>query len=60
MVDAERQEYLLRQVVAYIHETKDMGVTVFYDGAVCDGYCLIDDLRAEFPCLATDGRRQND
>jgi len=46
--DQDRKDYLIRAVVAYIEETKGFAETVFYDGTECDGYCLIDDIKAEW------------
>lgn len=35
------KDYLLRVAIAYIDEEK----VNIYDGAECDGYCLIDDIK---------------
>ncbi len=38
-----RKEYLLRVAIAYIDEE----LVHTFDGAQCDGYCLIDDIKIE-------------
>lgn len=46
-----RKEYLVRVAVYYIEQhTGYLGIDdcIFYDDAECDGYCLAEDLRAEF------------
>ena len=46
-----RKDYLVRIAIAFINEHCDyVGVdyTINYDDAECDGYCLAEDLRAEF------------
>lgn len=47
----DRKTYLVRLAIEYIKEhTGYSGIDdeLFYDGSVCDGYCLAEDLRAEF------------
>lgn len=43
--DEDRRDVLLKAAIDFI-ENSDPSVTVFYDEADCDGYCLIDDIRA--------------
>lgn len=47
----DRREYLVRIAIDYIeNHTGFIGVDdeIFYDDAECDGYCLAEDLKAEF------------
>lgn len=50
--DAERAITLLRAAKAFLQKQKALGyfldhpITVFYDEADCDGYCLLDDITA--------------
>jgi hypothetical protein len=41
-----RQKILIRAVCAYLKNYPDG--EVFYDGASCDGYCLLEDIKIEF------------
>ena len=42
-----RQNYLMRAVIRYMENNPVNDYTVDYDEASCDGYCLIEDIRAE-------------
>jgi hypothetical protein len=46
MVDEERRLYLIKQAIRYIKDQPEG--EVHYDGATCDGYCLVSDLAAEW------------
>ena len=40
-----RKDYLIRVAIAFI-ERNDLGAhTIEYDGVLCDGYCLQEDLK---------------
>jgi hypothetical protein len=43
MTDKERAVYMLRIAADYVRKTGDKGREIFYDEALCDGYCVIDD-----------------
>lgn len=46
-----RKNFLLRMAIQYINDhTGYIGVddTLFYDESECDGYCLANDIEAEF------------
>ena len=54
----DRKEVLLRACYAMLKKCRDAGyvispmeTTVFYDGADCDGYCLMDDIEIEIEGL---------
>jgi len=52
-----RKEYLVRLAILYIDDhTGFVGADddVFYDGTMCDGYCLAEDLRCEFDLYTED------
>jgi hypothetical protein len=46
MVDEQRKRYLVMAAIRYIKDRPEG--TVQYDGAECDGYCLVSDLAAEW------------
>ena len=55
---SDRRDVLLRACYAMLKKCRDaeyaispMETTVFYDGAECDGYCLMDDIENEFEDL---------
>lgn len=45
-----RKNYLIRIAIEYIRAESGYSHnnSLFYDGCECDGYCLADDLQAEF------------
>jgi hypothetical protein len=43
MTAAERAEYMLRTVAAFIDDNPVGDYEIFYDEALCDGHCLADD-----------------
>lgn len=46
-----RKEYLVKLAIAFLRENSGYGLqndTLFYDEAECDGFCLAEDLSAEF------------
>jgi len=54
----DRKDVLLRACHAMLKKCRDAGyvispmeTTVFYDGAECDGYCLMDDIENELEDL---------
>ncbi len=50
--DESRADYLLRVLDTFMQTTYAGASTVEYDGAVCDGFCLADDIRAEVEQLS--------
>jgi len=42
----ERAIYMLEVAAEYIGKYGDVSETVLYDGAECDGLCIIDDCKA--------------
>ncbi len=47
--EEDRKDYLIRVAITYLREVPCMGDGVInFDEAKCDGYCLADDLEAEF------------
>jgi len=43
----ERINYLMRVLDEFMHSTTAGEVTIDYDGATCDGFCLAGDIAAE-------------
>lgn len=39
-----RKNYLIRVVIEFITDNATLELRVKYDGATCDGYCLVEDL----------------
>lgn len=47
--DLSREEYLAKVVIAYLREISGAASNeLVFDGAICDGYCLADDIEAAF------------
>ena len=44
MKDNQRIKYLMEVLKGYMHDTPAGENTYFYDEAVCDGWCLYDDI----------------
>jgi hypothetical protein len=47
----DRKEYLARVAVVFLEnswEIENEGLEIKYDDAVCDEYCLIDDIKNEY------------
>ena len=45
MQDNQRIKYLMETLKGFMHDTPAGENTYFYDEAVCDGWCLYDDIR---------------
>ena len=46
-----RKDFLVRLAIAFLNENSGYSLendTLYYDDAECDGYCLAEDLKAEF------------
>lgn len=52
-MDEERMYELLKATAEFLNNVRNscyadaLSITAFYDGADCDGYCLLDDINAE-------------
>lgn len=43
-----RKDYLIRVAIALLRENAFQMDSIYYDEAVCDAFCLADDLENEF------------